>query len=758
MPPRFRGLLLVSFVLALTFLFAASTGKGSSYEGQTLERVSKDAGVESHSKPPESLPFPGEEAAEIERKKHPKPADGQIQIPGQPAPAEDIGSGSSPSKLESIPTARPETQEDEPVRVVADEGFRTTGSRTVQEQFEEEHDHIRDHGIVGAVFGRTMNDLVNTVAYAAKYSQNLLKSKTETRFTDHESKIYNPYPNYNSAAWKADNGAAFVECEYPKSEVLGPSGDEGEVLVFPGQLKDFPLPSFGSYIALGVDQHLCYERQTRLGAYGYIEGGSSKSNINWDKVNWRALQEKCVRRNANRYDKTAKGKSANQLFAGPNESDGKEFNADQVTSHFIEDREVHKTKARSALILRAYSGKNYTENDKQIIRSLITELSLKSGGEYEVFLLVQVKDNSIPIWSDNAAYDLAVQEAVPEEFWGITVLWNDAMMRTWYPKLSPPYLPEKVSSVHVAQWLSVQKFAQERPEFEYYWNWELDSRYTGHHYELLEKLAAFGARQPRKGLWERSERYYNPSIHGNYDTDFRKRVEALHGDESVWGPPNVPDIEAIGPNPPVGKPSEDNYEWGVGEEADYITLGPIFNPKGTAWVGQPDVWGYEMNQELPRRTTIITQSRCSKRLLDAMHYENLKGKHVSSEMTPQTVALLHGLKAVYAPHPVWFDREWRPESLERWFNGGTKGQSGSYIESPFGWGREGRFQGSTWYYRADTPGRLYNNWMGWEDTEIGGTSWESQHGRVCLPPILLHPIKDVEQPPPGYSSKSYLPY
>lgn len=548
-----------------------------------------------------------------------------------------------------------------------------------------------------------------------------MNSKTETPFTNHESKIYNPYPDYNSPTWKAENGAAFVECEYPKHEVPGSSGDAGEVLVFPGQLKDFPLPSFGSYNVLGIDQHLCYERQTRLGAYGYVEGGLSKSNIDWAKVDWRALQEKCVRRNANRYTLTAKGENAIQApRAGFNDSDRQQYGADQITSHFIEDREVHKKKTRSALILRAYSGKQYTENDKQIIRSLITELSLKSGGEYEVFLLVQVKDDSIPIWSNDDSYRFAIQAAVPEEFWGITVLWNDAMMRAWYPKLSPPYLPEKVSTVHVAQWLSVQKFAQEHPQFDFYWNWELDFRYTGHHYELLEKLAAFSTKQPRKGLWERSERYFNPSVHTNYDVDFRKQVEKHHGDDIVWGPPSIPDVQPIGPKPPVAKPSEDDYKWGVGEEADYITLGPMFNPKGTAWVGQPDVWGYDMKGDLPRRTTIITQSRCSKRLLDAMHQENLKGNHISSEMTPQTVALLHGLKAVYAPHPVWFDREWRPESLERWFNGGDKGQSGSHIESPFGWGREGRFQGSTWYYRADTPGRLYNNWMGWADTEIGG--------------------------------------
>lgn len=47
-----------------------------------------------------------------------------------------------------------------------------------------------------------------------------------------------------------------------------------------------------------------------------------------------------------------------------------------------------------------------------------------------------------------------------------------------------------------------------------------------------------------------------------------------------------------------------------------------------------------------------------------------QGNHVSSEMTPQTVALLHGLKAVFAPIPMFFDRDWQGESLQKFFNPG----------------------------------------------------------------------------------------
>lgn len=383
---------------------------------------------------------------------------------------------------------------------------------------------------------------------------------------------------------------------------------------------------------------------------------------------------------------------------------------------------------------------------------MITELALGSGGEYEVFILMQVKDESIPIWTSSEQYDNVVESNVPKEFRDITVLWNDDLIRATYPDMEQDHI-----SVHQAQWLCVQKFAQDYSQFTHFWNWELDARAIGHHYDLLDKMSSFAAAQPRKYLWERNERYYIPSVHGSFDGKFRRQVADLSGNETVWGPVPATNVTPSGPVPPVSSPDKDNYKWGVGEDADYITLAPMFNPVNTNWIGRDDVWGYEDGPDLPRRTTIITHSRSSKRLLNAMHAESLRGKHVSSEMTPQTVALLHGLKAVYAPLPIYFDREWEGRSIEKWFNPGTKGDSGG-PESPFGWFREGRFLGSTWYYRTVATERLYNNWLGWEDTAIGGPEWEKQNGRPCLPPMMLHPIKNTVKSPPGYVSKTELPY
>lgn len=70
---------------------------------------------------------------------------------------------------------------------------------------------------------------------------------------------------------------------------------------------------------------------------------------------------------------------------------------------------------------------------------MVTELALQSGGEYEVFLLVHVKDDDIPI-HENESYEQVLRDHVPEEFWNITILWNMGMVSEKYTKLHPSVL------------------------------------------------------------------------------------------------------------------------------------------------------------------------------------------------------------------------------------------------------------------------------------------------------------------------------
>jgi hypothetical protein len=150
-------------------------------------------------------------------------------------------------------------------------------------------------------------------------------------------------------------------------------------------------------------------------------------------------------------------------------------------------------------------------------------------------------------------------------------------------------------------------------------------------------------------------------------------------DHTLFGVPQSP--KTSNPSDPHLTPEEDErYEWGI-EEADFVSLAPIFNPENTSWPGKNETWGH-FGFHTPRRASVGMHSRCSKKLLGVMHAENIKGNNLDSEMAPQTVALLHGLKAVYASMPVFFDRDWKAESLQKYFTPGSKVRAGVSETAP----------------------------------------------------------------------------
>ncbi|KAJ9156474.1 Major facilitator superfamily transporter [Pleurostoma richardsiae] len=675
-----------------------------------------------------------------------------------------------------VPWAKAPEQK-EPPKELTEEEKKKQREVEVRASFEKDHEEVGKLPEAGAIYGNTLLSLTGKDDPNLE-SQSVFKPWTKpAAFSTDKPYIYNPYPEYNSDEWKNDNHAEYVPC-------LGPLGEEVEdISIFKGRLRQFPSPGFGSYDVFGLSDNICYERDTRLGPYSATKFDKKNEPLDWDTVSWGRLQDKCVERNQARFDMIGPDNeyiaSAYPELARSGPASGNDDGGDDLKREKEKDQTARlrrrriaraardaenrtssesapKQEPRTALLLRSFTGKRYTENDKEVIRSLVSELSLRTGGEYQVFLLLHVKEKERDI-STPEARQLILEKEIPREFWDMTVMWNDALVQGMYPKLDPG----REASVHNAQWLSVQRFSQEHRQFDFVWNWEMDSRVIGHNYEMLHKLGEFAKQQPRKGIWERSERFYIPSLHGGYNSDFRTHIEKLYGSDMVWGAPELPFVNPVGPKPPVASPDQDEYEWGVGEEADLITLAPMFNPAPSGWVLRDQVWRYEDEThkpaDLPRRATIITQNRASRRLLDIMHVEDLRGKHVGSELATPTVAFIHGLKAVHAPMPVFFDRPWNGTLLQKWFNGGPKGVSG-YYGSSMDWGQEGRYQGSTWYFRAIPPQRLYNNWAGYEDTDIGGHDWETEHGRPCLPTMFLHPIKEIKPTEPGYSSKSGLPY
>lgn len=541
---------------------------------------------------------------------------------------------------------------------------------------------------------------------------------------------FNPYPDYDSQKYLQSHEKVHKCFLDDDEKVLAP-----DVYAYPGIPQNMSLPFYGSYELMGLENKMCFDRYSRFAPYGYgytpEQGGLGPGNksenngadkvfyrtgiINYTNIDWGTLQDRCYQKNKARFeDKQLSGREKVQ---------------------------------RHAYVLRIWQDFYFNEHQMFSLRAMINELSLKSGGEYDVHFLLHVKDNSIPIWASDDVYAQVIQENMPEEFWNMTTLWSEAQMVNYYP---PPFgetfeniAGSGVHGVYRSAHFPLQWFAQKYPDYDFYWNWEMDLRYIGHYYEFNTRIGEWAKEQPRKGLWERSERFYIPELHGSWH-NFTEMVEKENRDarvEPIWGPVSFPNNGML-PSPGYNKPptsyDKDDYEWGVGEDADFISFNPIFDPTKTNWVFRNDITSYDMKLEQPpRRTSIITVARLSKRILDVMHEETWRLRHTMfPEMWPPTVALHHGFKAVYAPHPVYFDRDWDLQKMDQVFN-----HPKEIWESPFGWG-EHNLLGSSFYYNSGFSGALWRRWLGQAENNEGGRKYEDGgSGRLCLRSMLHHPIK-----------------
>ncbi|KAF6225300.1 hypothetical protein HO173_012851 [Letharia columbiana] len=97
------------------------------------------------------------------------------------------------------------------------------------------------------------------------------------------------------------------------------------------------------------------------------------------------------------------------------------------------------------------------------------------------------------------------------------------------------------------------------PDFVFLWQFELDVRYTGNWYNILENAESWARKQPRKLQFERAARFYIPSYHGTY-ASFSDTVEAANPDGGVRGPVRswaVP--RSLGPKFHRKTAAEDDY-------------------------------------------------------------------------------------------------------------------------------------------------------------------------------------------------------
>ena len=553
---------------------------------------------------------------------------------------------------------------------------------------------------------------------------------------------YKPYPEYESHEYRKDHHEV-AQCFLDENEEIAPP----DVYVYPGLPQHFPQQFYGSYSELGLREDICFDRFGRLGPYG-LGGGDGRvgtntenrggekvfekySPIDYTKIDWGTAQRRCIEKNKARFDEQQRG--------------GKE----RVKRH--------------AYVLRTWTGYKFSEHQILSLRAMINELALKSGGEYDVHFLVHVKDKGLPIWADEGLYQETLQDAVPREFWNVSTLWSEQQMMMYYPAPFGDSFANMAAStlhgVYRSPHFALQWFGQQHPEYDFFWNWEMDVRYSGHYYELNSKIGDWAKKQPRKGLWDRGRRFWFPQHHGDYQ-NFTKFVERetievdvwkndleKNGPIPIWGPVQKFKNSGMLAPPPETKPpttyKRDDYEWGVGEDADLLTFNPLFDPSMSNWVFRADMTGYDKSRPIPpRRASIITAARLSKRLLNIMHEEVWRQKHTAfPEMWAPTVCLHHGLKAVYIPHPVYFSRDWELGYMNDVFN-----YPKAIHASPYGWG-EHILLGSTFYYNSGFSATLWRRWLGQKEDGHGGrTEEEKGTGRMCLRPILHHPVKREDFP------------
>ena len=217
----------------------------------------------------------------------------------------------------------------------------------------------------------------------------------------------------------------------------------------------------GSFEETGLDTRFCFEKTARSAPYG-IRGLDSKTTASteenvdkgedfsettfWGNVRWGHLQQQCITSNQQRYK--AVEMPENKRFSWRKDRDHDDAEDVLITSSndvphsegndgkgslrwWMKNRTEYKKK--SALVLRAYDGLKWTPKIIQHVRSYVMELSLHSGGEYEVIILSEAKDRSKRIFDDEDAYREALLGAAPLEFRDMIVLFNQDLLEQWYP-------------------------------------------------------------------------------------------------------------------------------------------------------------------------------------------------------------------------------------------------------------------------------------------------------------------------------------
>ncbi len=281
----------------------------------------------------------------------------------------------------------------------------------------------------------------------------------------------------------------------------------------------------------------------------------------------------------------------------------------------------------------------------------------------------------------------------------------------------------------------------------------MDVRITGNSLHYLEALSAFAKGEPRKQAFERASFRYIPEAHGTY-ADLLSAVNSSLQGQGIWGPVRIPDIKRpIGPPPPSADPVDDEFKWGVGGDADLISMAPCSRlPSAQRWVYGGYISGFAHGVDTPRFFCAQAVARVSWNLLNIIHTAQVeKGLRLPSEATLPSYVLWHGLKISFPPQP-WFlnPPQHDFQAMNELLNGGSprsdrdgmSRSSAAYDQTA--WDEWYQIH-PTWRWASDFPREIIDAWLNPVATDTAGYRLphmlRRHDGQVFAPAMALHPVK-----------------
>lgn len=486
---------------------------------------------------------------------------------------------------------------------------------------------------------------------------------------------------------------------------------------------------------------------------------SERKDIKWDEVRWGDLQSQCMQDNSDRFGGDALPTSFARRLTRPE--------AGEVDEPPFTPR-LKSGKGRTAIVLRAWDTFDYTESDMLFIRSLISETSLTYGGAYSVFILVDVKRGGAELRKGDEEYQRALDVVVPAEFRDMAVLFDEGLLKHWYPGVK-----EYRTMMQVNQPLQI--FAKFHPEYDHFWQIEMDVRFTGHAGHLLHVLGRFSRNEPRKQSYQRATHFYTPSYYSSYEDFVHQSNSSLDGDDPMYNGVRIPEVpepinDQLNP-PPTANPRNDDFEWGVGEDADCIILDSALNVTlSEDFLFKSFVYNFTQGNDLPRYHVPPAILRTSWNLLMAVHdAQRLQGLAMPGESMMPSFALYHNLKLSLPPMPIYgrnqvkFSNETNYPDLHIWANGGAPraendgmGRGAAVYAKQFlsDEQKSGRFpnMGPSYRFAGTYPGDLWKAWMTGDPKHYDVVTrklpaLQTFAGKLWMPNMFLHPVKTNVQRP-----------